>query len=426
MPKFVRARPRYSVPNRWRELNACGRFLMPWTVFGVTVKDYGIGGLKTVSVRSLGANHTTVSYDGIALTDVQSGQIDIGRFRWKMWIWFHSAAVKAITSFNRPRLCVGIGVEHPDTLALNFGITGKWMAKSRWKAVHSGLINPLSPSTGKFNKRLSVFQRWVGLLPTGISQVQLRFRGEKDKPSMETRRNTDVNNLRLEAALYAEFSDKSRGYIKLILPVGARIAGRDHLLQLNQLFHAAHLGQHVFHAGSLPAQFRGNGKFRQTRNTTADTCATLIPLFWIRMENWNIYVHVQNEIYGSVSTLFRAFEIFFSASSDISGNTLDAAGSGFASPSRLSWSRCLPENMYPTGATPRVCFTLTLTSRRRQATPKISENFPASVLSVNHLQPPICDFGHFIRIYSVLFNFQWFVPIHALVIRTWNREHPTV
>src|SRR5574344_2932253 len=48
---------------------------------GVTVKDYGgIGGLKTISVRSLGAAHTAVSYDGITLSDCQTGQIDIGRF----------------------------------------------------------------------------------------------------------------------------------------------------------------------------------------------------------------------------------------------------------------------------------------------------------------------------------------------------------
>ncbi len=47
---------------------------------GVQVKDYGgIGGLKTVSVRSLGASNTAVSYDGILLSDVQGGQIDLGK-----------------------------------------------------------------------------------------------------------------------------------------------------------------------------------------------------------------------------------------------------------------------------------------------------------------------------------------------------------
>ncbi|MGM9734296.1 MAG: TonB-dependent receptor plug domain-containing protein, partial [Prevotella sp.] len=48
---------------------------------GTSVKDYGgIGGMKTVSVRNLGAQHTAVSYDGIVVSNTQAGQIDIGRF----------------------------------------------------------------------------------------------------------------------------------------------------------------------------------------------------------------------------------------------------------------------------------------------------------------------------------------------------------
>lgn len=48
---------------------------------GTSVKDYGgIGGLKTVSVRGLGATHTAVSYDGIVVGNCQAGQIDLGRF----------------------------------------------------------------------------------------------------------------------------------------------------------------------------------------------------------------------------------------------------------------------------------------------------------------------------------------------------------
>lgn len=48
---------------------------------GVQVKDYGgIGGLKTVSVRGLGAQHTAVVYDGVAVSDCQTGQIDISRY----------------------------------------------------------------------------------------------------------------------------------------------------------------------------------------------------------------------------------------------------------------------------------------------------------------------------------------------------------
>ncbi len=48
---------------------------------GVTVKDYGgVGGMKTVAVRGLGAQHTAVVYDGVAVGDCQSGMVDLSRF----------------------------------------------------------------------------------------------------------------------------------------------------------------------------------------------------------------------------------------------------------------------------------------------------------------------------------------------------------
>ncbi len=48
---------------------------------GVFVQDYGgVGGLKAVSVRGLGAKHTAVSYDGVVVSDAQSGMVDLGRF----------------------------------------------------------------------------------------------------------------------------------------------------------------------------------------------------------------------------------------------------------------------------------------------------------------------------------------------------------
>lgn len=47
---------------------------------GVVVRDYGgTGGMKTVSVRGLGTQHTGVAYDDIALSDCQTGQIDLGK-----------------------------------------------------------------------------------------------------------------------------------------------------------------------------------------------------------------------------------------------------------------------------------------------------------------------------------------------------------
>lgn len=48
---------------------------------GVQIKDYGgVGGLKTVDIRSMGTNHMGVFYDGIQLGNAQNGQIDLGKF----------------------------------------------------------------------------------------------------------------------------------------------------------------------------------------------------------------------------------------------------------------------------------------------------------------------------------------------------------
>lgn len=48
---------------------------------GVQIKDYGgVGGLKTINVRSMGTNHMGVFYDGIQLGNAQNGQIDLGKF----------------------------------------------------------------------------------------------------------------------------------------------------------------------------------------------------------------------------------------------------------------------------------------------------------------------------------------------------------
>ena len=48
---------------------------------GVQVKDYGgVGGMKTVNIRGLGAGHTGVTYDGVQVGDCQSGQVDLSRF----------------------------------------------------------------------------------------------------------------------------------------------------------------------------------------------------------------------------------------------------------------------------------------------------------------------------------------------------------
>lgn len=48
---------------------------------GVQLKDYGgVGGVKTLNIRSMGTNQMGVFYDGIQLGNAQNGQIDLGRY----------------------------------------------------------------------------------------------------------------------------------------------------------------------------------------------------------------------------------------------------------------------------------------------------------------------------------------------------------
>jgi len=48
---------------------------------GVQLKDYGgVGGIKTINVRSMGSQHVGVFYNGIQLGNAQNGQVDLGRF----------------------------------------------------------------------------------------------------------------------------------------------------------------------------------------------------------------------------------------------------------------------------------------------------------------------------------------------------------
>ena len=47
---------------------------------GIQLRDYGgVGGLKTVNVRSLGSAHTAIFMDGVPIDNAQNAQVDLGR-----------------------------------------------------------------------------------------------------------------------------------------------------------------------------------------------------------------------------------------------------------------------------------------------------------------------------------------------------------
>lgn len=110
---------------------------------GVTVKDYGgIGGLKTVSIRSLGAQHTAVGYDGITLTDCQTGQIDIGRFSLDNVDRLSLNNGQSDNIFQPARFFASAGILNIQTLTPQFTKDKKTNIAGAFKTGSWGLVNP--------------------------------------------------------------------------------------------------------------------------------------------------------------------------------------------------------------------------------------------------------------------------------------------
>ncbi len=245
---------------------------------GVTVKDYGgIGGLKTVSIRSLGAQHTAVGYDGITLTDCQTGQIDIGRFS--------------------PSILLEQQLNSKWTVSAN----GEWMS-----------------SDGHYPYTLHYGD------------------AKEDLTSREKRKNTDVQTFRAEAGLYGIFSDKEQYRLKAYyfqssrgLPKATTLYN-DHSLQ--QLWDKNTFVQSQYKKEfSRQWVFQSSAKWNWSYQRYLDPDT---PNSKGKTEN----SYYQQEYYLSASVLYRMLDnLSFSLSTDGSINTMNANLNEFAQPTRYSW-----------------------------------------------------------------------------------------
>ena len=178
---------------------------------GAGVRDYGgIGGLKTVSVRNLGAHHTMVSYDGIAVSNAQAGQVDISRFTtdnlsklsfsigqvadlMQSARHYASAGVLAIQS-ERPHFS-----QHPYSLRANV------------KGGSFGMINPSVSYWQKLGEETSLslhatYMRADGVYPFTLKNGYVKTREKRD--------NSDVNSGQGEMNLYHVFKNGDECQIK--------------------------------------------------------------------------------------------------------------------------------------------------------------------------------------------------------------------
>lgn len=172
---------------------------------GVTVQDYGgIGGLKTVSVRSLGAKHTAVSYDGVTITDASSGQVDISRFTLDNVEMISLTIGQGDEIFQSARQYASAGALLIQTARPHFEEGRTFNGYVKLKGGSFGLVNPV------VHHEQALGPRWSSTLHADFVRADSRYpytliNGEL--VTKEKRKNSDVQSYHLEGNLFGRVGE---------------------------------------------------------------------------------------------------------------------------------------------------------------------------------------------------------------------------
>ncbi len=176
---------------------------------GVQLKDYGgIGGLKTVNVRSMGTNHVGVFYDGIELGNAQNGTVDLGRFSLDN--------MESVTLYNGQKSAVfqsakdfgSAATIYLQTRTPEFEYNKNYNVKATFKTGSFGLCNPAVLWEQKLNEHISSSFNAEYMYTTG--RYRFRYATQDGYDTTAVRQNGDVSALRIEHGLYGTM--KSGGY----------------------------------------------------------------------------------------------------------------------------------------------------------------------------------------------------------------------
>jgi len=178
---------------------------------GVQLKDYGgIGGLKTINVRSMGSNHTAVFYDGVQLGNAQNGQIDLGKY--------------ALTNVDEISLYSGQRGELLQP-AKAFASASSLFIKTKapvfnqsrqtldasLKTGSFGLVNPALLYAYQIRQNLAISLNLEFLNANGKYKFR-RTNGTYD--TTVVRSNADILAYRIETGLYGKTADSSKWDLK--------------------------------------------------------------------------------------------------------------------------------------------------------------------------------------------------------------------
>ena len=179
---------------------------------GLQIKDYGgVGGLKTINIRSMGTHHVGIYYDGVELGNAQNGQTDLGQFSLDN--------IEEITLYNGQRSMIfqsasdfgNAGTVYMRTRRPTFGMRAYNL---RLKAGYgsSDMLRLSAVWEHKLSTRVSMSLSVGGVTSSGKYKFRYRRKNLDGTVAYDTtavRRNGDVQALRAEGNLYGQFSDGS-------------------------------------------------------------------------------------------------------------------------------------------------------------------------------------------------------------------------
>lgn len=188
---------------------------------GVTMKDYGgLGGLKTVNLRSMGSEHVGIYYDGIELGNAQNGVIDLGQLSLDnieevgIYQGQRSAILQSASDFAhagsiyiRTRRASGLTVGHPQRL------------KARLQIGAAGLVRLSSLYERRLTDDINLSLNAEGILANG--KYDFRYRrinldGSVAYDTTATRHNGDLQAIRAEINLLGRMAGEghweAKGY----------------------------------------------------------------------------------------------------------------------------------------------------------------------------------------------------------------------
>lgn len=182
---------------------------------GIQIKDYGgVGGLKTVNIRSMGTNHVGVFYDGIELGNAQNGTVDLGRFSLDN--------MESVTLYNGQKSAIfqpakdfgSSGSIYLQTRTPQFEEGKKYNVRASFKTGSFGVTNPSVLWEQKLGQRISSSFSAEYLHSSG--KYKFTYRMQEGYDTTAVRQNGDLNALRVEGGLFGQLKQgywKAKAYL---------------------------------------------------------------------------------------------------------------------------------------------------------------------------------------------------------------------